>query len=57
MFEDTAAFLWHRLRRPASARDLVAALLEEYEVDEPTAARDVEAFLAELREKNLVRVV
>lgn len=44
----TAAFLWQRLQTETTQPALVAALQEEYEVDEPTAQRSVEAFVRKL---------
>ena len=40
--------LWERLAKGAEAEDLVAALLEEYDVDKETAAKDVAAFVKKL---------
>lgn len=47
---DTGCFLWKRLATGAGEEDLVRALLEEYEVEEPRARASVGAFLARLRE-------
>ena len=47
---DTGSFLWKRLETGAGEEELVRALLEEYEVEEPRARASVEAFLARLRE-------
>ncbi len=47
---EQGAFLWEKLRQETTLAELVAALLEEYEVDEPTARADVEEFLAILRQ-------
>jgi hypothetical protein len=49
------AELWRRLDAGASREDLVAALVDRFDVDEPTAARDVERFLESLRARNLLR--
>ena len=50
---ETSAFLWERLRRGADLDELMAALDEEYELDDPAAARQsVEAFLRQMLEMN-----
>lgn len=51
---ETGAFLWPLLEAGAEKQDLVNALLKEYDADAETAGRDVEAFLAQLREKALI---
>ena len=51
---ETGAFLWRILEDGADRGKLLASLLSEYDVDEQTAARDVDAFLDSLREKALI---
>lgn len=51
---ETGAFLWNILKEGAEPDELAAPLVEEYEVDEATARKDVEIFLSRLREKGLV---
>lgn len=46
----TGAYLWELLEQPTDVRALVAALVEKYDVDADTATRDVQAFLAPLKE-------
>lgn len=48
----TAKTLWQRLESSATREDLISALLEEYEVDEETAGRSVDRFVALLKEKS-----
>lgn len=47
---EQGAFLWERLRQDVTEGELVDAILAEYEVDEATAAADVEEFLTILRQ-------
>ena len=50
---ETSAFLWERLRSGADLDGLMAALGEEYELDDPAMARRaVEAFLRQMLELN-----
>ncbi len=50
---ETSAFLWRRLSSGVSLESLMAALGEEYELDDPAAARQaVEAFLRQMLELN-----
>ena len=48
------AFLWNILKDGADVQELVTRLMQEYEVDEKTAAKDVDVFLGQLREKDLI---
>lgn len=47
---DTGKFLWERLAVGAEEADLVAALLEEYDVTEAVATKSVAGFVARLKE-------
>ena len=51
---ESGAFLWEILAGGAERDDLIAALLDEYEVDEPVAAADVDRFVQKLREADLL---
>lgn len=51
---ETGAFLWEQLSKGAEKEDLVDALLSEYDVDEATAAGDVDRFLMKLKEADLI---
>lgn len=52
---ETGAFLWKILESGATEEQLVAKLLEEYDVDEKTAAEDVGKFINKLSEAKLVK--
>lgn len=45
---DTGAFLWEQLQQDTDEAALVAALLKEYDVDEATAQKAVDGFIAKL---------
>ena len=51
---ETGAFLWERLQNETDEAALVAALLGEYDVDEATAKKAVEDFVAKLRENEFL---
>lgn len=51
---ETGAFLWNILSEGASRDELVARLLDEYAVDEPVAAADVDRFIAKLSDAGLL---
>lgn len=50
----TGCLLWEKLQKECTREDLIAALLAEYDTDEATAAKDVDAFLAKLKEAGLL---
>ena len=50
---ETGAFLWKLLENDTTEEKLVTALLEEYDVDEELAKKDVNAFINKLAEAGL----
>lgn len=48
---EVAGFLWEHLEEVSSREEMVQRLLEEFEVDDQTAVRDVNGFLDMLLEK------
>ena len=48
------AVLWQALVEGATRQELVGRLLEEFEVDEAVAARDVDSFIVELTRLGLL---
>lgn len=54
VFNGVGARIWDLLAEPTTAEAVVAALGDEYEVDEAQLRTDVTAFIAELHEKGLV---
>ena len=51
-----ARSIWDLLAEPSTPDAIVASLLEEYEVDETTCRREVQAFLDDLAAHGLVDV-
>ena len=51
---ESGAFLWKLLEKGADREELVEKMLEEYAVDEATAAADIDRFVAKLREADLI---
>lgn len=47
-------FLWERLPGADNAEQLLACILEEYEVDEQTARQDLDAFLKKLTKLGII---
>lgn len=51
---ETGMFLWNILANGAEKEELTKALLNEYEVDEKTASKDVELFIEKLSGAGLI---
>jgi len=49
------AVIWAQLVQGATVDAIVGALIEVFDVDEPTARADTESFLDDLRQRNLLR--
>ena len=45
---ETGAFLWNILKESTDRQKLIEAVCTEYEIDEQTAASDIDAFLQKL---------
>lgn len=52
--EDLGAFIYKRLDGKRDLEDVLAAILEEYQVDEDQAREDLASFMAQLVEAGLV---
>ena len=50
---ETGAFLFEKMITGISREDLIKALTEEYDVDEETAAADVDAFIEKVEKEDL----
>ena len=53
MLNGTGAFLWKLLENGAERDELIAEVLNEYEVDEATAALGVDDFINDIKKANL----
>lgn len=51
---EAGAFLWQLMETETTVENVVAEMLNQYEIDEATAKKDVEAFVAKLREASLL---
>lgn len=51
---EAGAFLWQLLESETTAEQVVEGLLQQYEVDEATAKRDVDNFINELKTAKLL---
>lgn len=51
---DTGAFLWSQLSTDKTEEELLGAMLSEYDVPENVARNDISAFVANLKENELV---
>lgn len=51
---EVGAFLWRQLESETTFEDVLAAMLQEYEVTEDVAKADLEKFVSELKEANLI---
>ena len=50
VLNEVSAFVFRQLENPVSREDVLDAILAEFEVDEETAAKDLDALLAQFRE-------
>jgi methyltransferase-like protein len=45
---ETGAFIWEQIDGKKSVNDLIEALVNEYDIDEQTASKDVVSFIEEM---------
>lgn len=53
---ETGAFLWKILENGADKEDLLSALMDEYDVDEASAKKDITEFLQKLYDGKLLDI-
>ncbi|TYQ15947.1 UNVERIFIED_CONTAM: coenzyme PQQ synthesis protein D (PqqD) [Acetivibrio alkalicellulosi] len=51
---DTGAFLWKQLLEDNTVENLTSELINEYDIDEKTAKRDVFEFVEKLKDADLI---
>lgn len=51
---EVGAFLWRQLESETTFEEVLSAMLDEYDVDEAVAKADLEKFINELTEANLI---
>ena len=51
---ETGAFIWHFLQEAHTKEELLAAMLEEFDVDEADARVDIEGFTGVLLEQGML---
>lgn len=51
---ETGSFLWKELEKGTDYKTLLSKMLEEYDIDEETAKRDIDAFLENARKAELL---
>ena len=54
VLNEVAAFVYKQLENPVGRDDLLAAMLAEYEIDEATAAADLDALLEQFQNMGLI---
>jgi hypothetical protein len=54
MPNETGAFIWRKLASETTYEQLLAAVLEEYDVDEKTAKADLDEFLEDARKCGVI---
>jgi hypothetical protein len=52
-----ASIIWGKLEKPKSFEEVVNELLEEYNIDRQTCENDTRAFLDQLFQKNIVKLI
>ena len=54
LLNSTSAFVWENLQQDISRDDLLAAILEEFDIDRATAEKDLDQLLEKLDQMNLI---
>ena len=51
---DTGVYLWNLLQNDTTKEDILTKMLEEYDVSEEIASKDIDAFIEKLRQANIL---
>ena len=51
---EIGVLIWEQLQKGSSFDQIIQVILEEYEIDEETAVKDVNEFINYLKEKNIL---
>ena len=54
VMNELSVFIWNHLRTETTRQDLLAKILEEYDVDEATAAADLDEILSRMAAMDLI---
>ena len=54
LLNPVSAFVWEKLQEPATREELLAAILERYQIDPETAARDLDGLLEKLKSFDVI---
>ena len=54
LLNETAALVWQKLQTSVSRDNLLRAILDEFDVEEPVAAADLDALLERLRAYDVI---
>ena len=54
LLNPVSAFVWEKLQTPVTREELLAAILERYQVDPEKAASDLDMLLAKLKEFDVI---
>ena len=51
---DTGVYLWNLLQSDTTKEEILNKMLEEYDVSEEIASKDIDAFIEKLRQANIL---
>ncbi len=54
LMNELSAFIWEKLQAPVTRDGLLKEILSHYDVDEETAASDLDAVLAQLKQLSVI---
>ena len=54
LMNELSAFLWEKLQVPRTRSDLLSEVLVQYRIDEDTAAADLDAVLADMKQMGII---